>query len=181
MSQAIIFDTPSKSDGMAIFELVKNCPPLDLNSSYLYFLQATHFAQTCILAKQGDQLVGFVSGYLHPNEATTLFIWQVAVSESARGQGLAKKMLTALIQRPALNQVNKVITTISPSNQASQGVFKSIATQMDWQCTTETFLTEEDFLNNTVEPVSNTAHEAEELYSIYRHDKMPLIHSIQEK
>jgi len=171
MSDVILFDKPAKSDGMALYHLVKSCPPLDLNSSYLYFLQATHFADTCITAKRNDELIGFVSGYLHPNEANTLFIWQVAVAESARGQGLATKLLANLIQRPNLNQVNKVITTISPSNQASQKVFTSIAKHMQWTCSTSEFLTEQDFHTAT------ETHEAEVLYSLYRPDQKSLVES----
>jgi len=45
------------------------------------------------------ELVGFVSGYILPNKVDTLFVWQVAVSEKARGQGLAKKMVSSLLER----------------------------------------------------------------------------------
>lgn len=176
MSKAIRFELPSKSDGMAIYQLVKSCPPLDLNSSYLYFLQATHFAETCVLARQDAEILGFVSGYIHPQEPNTLFIWQVAVAEAARGQGLAKQLLLNLIQRDNLTQINKVITTISPSNKASQGVFTSFANQYGLTVQTEEFLTEMDFISSDSD--QNQDHEAEELYSIFKPDHSPLALSI---
>lgn len=168
---AITFSRPQLEDGMHIYRLVQNCPPLDLNSSYLYFLQASHFSETCLLAKDHNhQAIGWVSGYLHPQDRNTFFVWQVAVSEAARGQGLAKKMLLALLERPSLRHVNAITTTISPSNLASQNVFKSAARAFDWQIQTEDFLTEAHFMGES--------HEAEPLYRLTRSDLGPLYQSL---
>lgn len=72
-------------------------------------------------------MVGFVSGYLVPSRPTTLFIWQVAVSESARGTGLATRMLLALLEREACKDVWQIETTITASNTASQALFERLA------------------------------------------------------
>jgi len=62
------FRTPKIEDGLAIHSLIKQSPPLDLNSSYLYFLQATHFADTCVVAEKEGEIVGFVSAYFRPDQ-----------------------------------------------------------------------------------------------------------------
>ncbi len=107
--------------------MVESSPPLDPNSVYCNLLQCSHFDGTSICAKQGDQLVGFVSGYIIPARPDTLFIWQVVVAERGRGQGLAGRMLDALLGRPECGKVDYIETTITPSNTASRALFKKFA------------------------------------------------------
>jgi len=118
---------PQSTDGMALNDLVQACPPLDGNSIYCNLLQCTHFQDTCICAKLGEELVGFVSAYVLPSDPNTLFVWQVAVGEQARGQGLAQRMILALLERPACGNVTQIDTTITPSNKASQALFTKVA------------------------------------------------------
>lgn len=96
---------------------------------YCNLLQCTHFADTCIVAEQGGHFVGWVSGYRPPDDPSTLFVWQVAVHEKARGTGLARKMLLALLERPATNIVHYIKTTVTADNDASRALFRSIARQ----------------------------------------------------
>ena len=72
-------------------------------------------------------IVGWVSGYLMPDEPETLFIWQVAVDGSTQGQGVAKRMLGALLKREACTGIRRLKTTITPDNAASWALFKSFA------------------------------------------------------
>ncbi|MBN2163521.1 MAG: diaminobutyrate acetyltransferase [Pontiellaceae bacterium] len=107
--------------------LIANSPPLDPNSVYCNLLQCSHFSDTCICAKTDGKLIGFVSGYLLPAKSDTLFVWQVVVAEEARGQGLASRMLTALVERPACRDIRHIETTITPDNAASQALFSRLA------------------------------------------------------
>ncbi|BBP43719.1 diaminobutyrate acetyltransferase [Thiosulfativibrio zosterae] len=150
---------------------MKSCPPLDLNSSYLYFLQASHFADTCILAKQNNKIVGFISAYIRPDEANNLFIWQVAVAEEMRGQGLAKQLLNHLIMRPHLANIDTITTTISPSNLSSQAVFRKMAQHFNCDITVTSFLDSSIFGQDT--------HEAEDLYTLKSAQATPLIKCLQ--
>jgi len=72
-------------------------------------------------------LAGFISGYLIPDRPDTLFVWQVVVADAFRGQGLAGRMLQALIERPACEKVKFIETTITPSNAASASLFRKFA------------------------------------------------------
>ena len=78
-------------------------------------------------AEKDGEIVGFVSGYLLPNRPNTLFIWQVAVSEEARGCGLGKKMLQHIVNRQRGSGVKYIETTITEDNDASWGLFKVFA------------------------------------------------------
>ncbi len=67
-----------------------------------------------------------MSGHIIP-ECNSLFVWQVAVSPAARGLGLGKKMLFALIRRDAARNAQALKTTITRDNDASWALFKSFA------------------------------------------------------
>lgn len=122
---------PTVDDGVAIWRLIAACPPLDQNSVYCNLLQCTDFADTCIVAQRDDEAVGWISGYLPPAEPDALFIWQVAVHESARGVGLAGRMLHGLITRRSCRGVRHMKTTITPDNEGSFALFRSFATSVD--------------------------------------------------
>jgi len=122
---------PSKGDGARIHQLVADCPPLDLNSLYTYLLWSEYFPDTSVLAGEGDQLQGYISGFLPPERSDTLFVWQVAVHASARGKGLGGKMLLNLLQRPALAGVRYLETTVGPDNLASRGMFNGLARRLN--------------------------------------------------
>ena len=108
-------------------ELIAACAPLDPNSLYCNLLQCTHFAATSIKAERNGVLDGWISGYRLPGEPSTLFVWQVAVHERARGLGLGVAMLDALISRPTLASVTSLETTVTPSNDASRRMFAKFA------------------------------------------------------
>jgi len=122
---------PTSEDGPAVSALVGACPPLDENSRYCNLLQCTDFADTCVLAEANNQPVGWVSGYKPPREPATLFIWQVAVHPSARGLSLGKRMILDILRRRTCTTVEKLKTTVTPENEASRGMFQSIAQALD--------------------------------------------------
>lgn len=116
---------------MAVFDLISSCPPLDTNSSYCNLLQCSHFASTSVGAFMEGRLVGFISGYVLPGKPNALFIWQVAVSESARGCGLASKMLSQILNRPNCSQIEYLDTSITEDNKPSWSLFKRFAKKHD--------------------------------------------------
>lgn len=148
----ILLHPPTLSDGMAVFQLIEQCPPLDTNSSYCNLLQCSHFANTSVIAKNNDgEVMGFVSAYEQPQQSNTLFIWQVAIAEQARGQGLASKMLTHLLQRENLEHIQYIETSITKDNSASWALFTRLAANLscelndtDWMDKTTHFLGQHD-------------------------------------
>jgi L-2,4-diaminobutyric acid acetyltransferase len=133
------------ADAPQVHSLVKECKPLDLNSTYAYLLLCSHFANTCVVAQREGRLVGFVSSYKKPAESAVLFVWQVAVSATARGEGLASQMLDELLQREDCRAVRWVETTIAPTNEASWALFESLAKRRGALCAQETLFQPEDF------------------------------------
>lgn len=131
MSGNLTLRVPTKEDGSAVHRLIGQCPPLDTNSMYCNLLQCSHFAETSVAALLDGELVGFVSGYIVPGREDTLFIWQVAVGEKARGHGLASKMLAAIVDRERCREVRFMETTITEDNEASWALFSRFADKRD--------------------------------------------------
>lgn len=158
LKKTLIFRTPRAEDGPAVWRLISACPPLEPNSLYCNLLQCTHFAGTCILAEQNGEIVGWISGHRPPEQPGSMFVWQVAVHESMRGQGLGQFMLDALFQLPYVRGAVRLITTVTPSNLASRRMFERFARRHGGELKARLhFKTDVHF---------GGAHESEELISI---------------
>lgn len=136
---------PRLTDGQAIHALIARCPPLDLNSSYAYFLLCDHHAATCVVAERAGAIVGFLSAYRPPRNPARLFVWQVAVDTAARGAGVAGRMLDELLARPGCAGVRFVETTVAPGNHASRRLFERLAASRDAPLRESAYLTAEHF------------------------------------
>ena len=136
---------PQPADAAEVRALVEASGSLDVNSTYAYLLLCTHFARTCVVAEDDGRLLGFASGYRKPDDGTTLFIWQVAVDPTARGRGVASRMLDELLERDACRSVRWLEATISPGNRASWALFESFAQRRGADCTRSALFRPEDF------------------------------------
>ncbi len=118
-------------DGAAVWRLVEDLGSLDRNSPYAYLLLCRDFADTCVLAEDSGALLGFVVGYRLPADPETVFVWQVGVSQQARGRRLASAMLDGLLVSEGCRGVRFLEATVTPSNAASRALFESLARRLD--------------------------------------------------
>ncbi len=119
---------PVPQDGAAVWDLIRRAGTLDLNSAYCYLLLCDRFGDTCAVAEQEGQLVGFVSAFYSAARPDTLFVWQIAVDDALRGQGIGATLLREVIDRPASRaRIRYIEATISPSNRASNRLFERLA------------------------------------------------------
>lgn len=127
----ITLRAPTLEDGADVWHLIRDSGALDENSRYFNLVQCEFFGDTCVIAEMDGEIVGWVSAFLTPEDPETLFIWQVAVDEKARGKGLAKRMLAHLLEREACADVKRLQTTITADNEASWALFNSFAERVD--------------------------------------------------
>ncbi|MCV7315628.1 diaminobutyrate acetyltransferase [Mycolicibacillus parakoreensis] len=121
---------PTGTDAIAMRDLAAATEVLDVNSTYAYLLMAVDFAATSIVAERDGTLCGFITGYHPPDRPEVLFVWQVAVADSAQGTGLASAMLDTLAHRVRADRHGHpltVETTVTPSNEASRAFFAAFA------------------------------------------------------
>jgi L-2,4-diaminobutyric acid acetyltransferase len=144
-------------DGARMWQFVADHGGLELNTAYAYLVLADDFTDTCVVAEDGEVLAGFVLGYRPPTRPDTLFVWQVGVAPSHRGQGLARRMILELLERNA-PEVTHLESTVTPSNTASRRLFRSVAEARGTTCDVTEYLTEDHF--------PEAGHEAEEKFRI---------------
>ena len=150
--------SPEVSHGGDIWRIAKSATELDLNSSYMYLLFARDFAESCRIALDGDDVVGFVLAYRRAEDPDCLFVWQVAVDEAYRGQGLAQRMLDDLVSASnAESPVRTVETTVTDDNVASRSLFTRLADRWGAELTTRALFDESHFPDD---------HDAERLHEI---------------
>jgi len=135
---------PDATHGAAVLSLIQDCAPLDENSLYFYLVQCEQFRDTCVVAERGDEVVGWVSAHIPPKDPDTVFVWQVAVSPEARGEGLGLRMLEALMKRPDCADVEQIQTTITPDNEASWALFRRFARRAGAEVDDEPHYLEDD-------------------------------------
>jgi len=127
----IVFRNPKTEDGKYFWEIAKASKTLDVNSAYHYLIMCRHFGKACIAAERQGQVVGFVTAYIPPDSPDTVFVWQVAVDEKERGQGLGMQMLINVVKNVKALNVKNLDATITPSNQASINLFTAAARELN--------------------------------------------------
>lgn len=118
---------PTLADGPLMWGLARDAGGLDVNSRYAYLLWCRDFASHSVVARAGDRLAGFITGYRRPDAPDTLFVWQVAVGPDFRRRGLASRMLDHLVGSLRSEGVRFVESTVTPDNKASLHLFSSFA------------------------------------------------------
>ncbi|MGW0120627.1 diaminobutyrate acetyltransferase [Streptomyces sp. NPDC003327] len=125
----VVIDRARPDDGAALWRLARDSGELDVNAPYSYLLWCRDFADTTAVARDPEgRPVGFVTGYLRPDAPRTLFVWQVAVDDSLRGNGVAGALLDALTARVAAERgLGRLEATVTPGNAPSDRMFRSYA------------------------------------------------------
>lgn len=128
---AIRLRAPLGTDGPRVWALIAATPALDGNSLYANLLQCSDFSATCALAETDGELVGWMSGYIPPKQPDTLFVWQICVSDAARGRGLAGQLIGEVLARPDNAHIRHIACTITQDNAASWALFTAVARKLD--------------------------------------------------
>ncbi|MGW5572791.1 diaminobutyrate acetyltransferase [Nocardia thailandica] len=148
---------PRVGDAAQLWRIARDSRALDLNSSYAYLLWCRDYAATSLVAEHDGDVVGFVIGYLRPQAPDTLFVWQIAVDERARGRGVAAALLHRLLDITTAVGAPNLETTITGDNTASQALFGALARDRGATLRTVALFAAGDFPDT---------HSAEDLYVI---------------
>ncbi len=154
--EVLTIETPSLQDAAAMHRLAEESGVLDVNSRYAYLLCVRLFTWSCRVARsEAGEVRGFVTAIVDRQATDTLFVWQVAVDPSARGQQLGAKMISDIV---AKLEVRFVEATVTPSNAPSSRMFDRIAAELEAEL--------QRFPGFAPELFAPEAHEAEELVRI---------------
>lgn len=155
----LVLRHPTRDDGAAMYRFVRDHGGLELNTAYAYIVLAGDQTATSLVAYDDDgTLRGFVLGYRPPTRPDVLFVWQIGVDPATRGLGLGRRMLLRLLDDTRPDGVRYLEATVTPSNGASQKLFRSVARELDVECEDRPHLTSDVFPDD--------GHEAEDLFRI---------------
>src|SRR5919198_5457177 len=137
---------PGDDDGREMWRIARDTNVLDVNSPYSYLLWCRDFADSSVVARDiGDRVCGFITGFIRPRSADTLFVWQVAVDQAYRGRGLAKRMLDHLGDRMTAEGRRYLEATVTPDNLPSSRLFEAFARDRGYALERRTLFTQEQF------------------------------------
>src|SRR5205823_4957607 len=68
-----------------------------------------------------------ISAFIRPSAPEIIFVWQIAVAASERGQGLGRELLHRLLSQPACLGAVSLEAAVARSNPASRALFEALA------------------------------------------------------
>jgi L-2,4-diaminobutyric acid acetyltransferase len=136
--------TPTRNDAQTMWRLADG--NVDSNSPYSYLMLVEYLAGTCAVAVGDDgAIAGFVTGFRLPDDPSTLFIWQIVVAPERRGLGVGKQLLDGVADRPAVPRLRHLEASVTPGNDASEGLFREFAAARRTACVEEELFDAADF------------------------------------
>lgn len=130
-SLEIVIRSPLKKDAPKIYNLMETLPELTLNARYCYLLFCTDFSKTSAVIEQGDDIVGFLIGYIRPDHPDSLFFLQVGVSEAFRGCRYYSQMVKHVLAQPVCRDIRYFEGSISAANKSSIKAAEKLAEIID--------------------------------------------------
>ena len=151
---ALTYRPARAEDGPHLYRMVEEIGTLERNTGYCYAMMARFFANTCAVAEENGQRLGFVMGFVPPGRPDAVFVWQVGVHPKARGRGVATALLEQLLSQTGADFLE---ATVGEENAASQALFTRFARKREVECRLQSCFLPEHF---------SIPHEAEPLYRI---------------
>ncbi|MFX0573086.1 GNAT family N-acetyltransferase [Nocardia nepalensis] len=94
-------------------------PYITARTSSDYWLYATLFSSTCLVAVVDSQLVGVVIGFRSQDDSNELYIQDVMVHPNYQRQGVVRRLLNELLGRAKVMDCRRVYLTSDPGNRAA--------------------------------------------------------------
>jgi len=114
----------SEPEFLEIYDLVRNCPPLEPYAAHLFRIITRYAGNTCYVARMGDRLVGWVMGFMAQTMDNTYFLWQVGVDPDLQGRSIAGRLLNYVEEDLSKADCIRIELTIDPENTASIRLFE---------------------------------------------------------
>ena len=94
----------------------------------LFFL---HFEGTSFVAEDGDELAGFLCGFLSQTDAEEAYIHFVGVSPDRRGEGLGRALYERFFEEVGREGRSRVRCVTSPANERSVAFHEALGFEVD--------------------------------------------------
>ena len=117
-------------DAGLLESLAMRCPPLDVHTPYTYWVLSTYFSDSCFVAIDGEDAVGFITAVANGDRA---LLWQIGVLPSHRGKRLSQALIASVARWAESRGFSAIELSIDPSNVESHATFRSFAKRVGWE------------------------------------------------
>ncbi|MDH6365763.1 ribosomal protein S18 acetylase RimI-like enzyme [Enterococcus sp. PF1-24] len=101
-----------------------NAPNLNEQLTFADYQENT-LKQTILVAKEGDQVLGFIN-YHHPSKMAAhskQWILGIGVAAEAQGKGIGAKLITALIEKAKQEGIKKISLRVMETNPRAKAFY----------------------------------------------------------
>lgn len=109
-----------------IRKLVQSLPPLDLHTSFSYWVLLAYFPHLFFVAvdDRAGEIIGFVSGIVSPDDARVCYLWQLGVRQDRRRSKCAALLTEYFLQAARRLHCRAIHFSIAPQNMLSLNTAK---------------------------------------------------------
>ena len=86
------------SDAGLLRHMARSCPPLDLHTSYTYWVAAEYFGSGSYILEDDGICAGYIMTVQTPE---TIFVWQIGILPEYRGRGLSRRLIDRVLDDAA--------------------------------------------------------------------------------
>lgn len=134
--------TAEYNDVAEIYNLITAHSGLDINSEYFYHHMLIEHRHNCAVIHDKKFIHGFCISYFHkPN---SLFIWQLMVGESVRGQGFGWKIVDYVIRIAKPKYASATVT-----NKKTKSLFCDVFSENEFKVRTEPYIIKNSFIDQS--------------------------------
>ena len=126
MEKKLTIRTAIEKDFLNIWGFVRNCKPLESYGAHFYRIMLRYFGDSCFIAEQDGEIVGFILGFETQRHPGSYFLWQIGVHPKFQGQGIGAKILAHMEDETRRKGCVRIEVTIDPENCPSQKLFEKI-------------------------------------------------------
>lgn len=141
----VVYRPPDPGDALTVWDMVDRSDELDNNSPYYYALWFRDFAASSLVATVDGEIVGFLTGYLRPEQPDTYMVWQTAAKPRHGIPFLGVKLFEEAVGRAAGAGARYVEATVSADNKAIIMVLRKLARSHAAEIETEVLFPADQF------------------------------------
>lgn len=119
-----------EQDANDIYRLVPLLAPLTVHTSYTYWNLFRNFGDSCFIAADGKEPVGFITSHPTTTPKSEWFIWQAGILPEYRGTGIIDTLQDRVIDIALSSGATALNTSIEIDNLRSLGAFNRMAVRL---------------------------------------------------
>ncbi|WP_394267080.1 GNAT family N-acetyltransferase [Anaerotignum sp.] len=122
-----------KKDIPAVQNILKEGEPyVFAYKEYVYWILERYFQDICYVFEEDSKIQGYI-GAVYSAEKNVIFVWQIAVSQSAGKSGIGSSLFMQILKYAGKKKDVRVEIAINPENIYCRKMMKRVAEKMHFK------------------------------------------------